>query len=155
MEYACYKCGEKISSDINKRFIAKSGECLCEKCSVGVPPCSKRIRNMLIDLDKGNAYHYEINYIYVFSNEIEIDRIDVPSGDDYRIAGFEEKQSPFVIGAMANDFKYEYAHQFKCNETLVVTTNQKDGDLNMQIKFHDAIRDCEYISFIMGLESDF
>lgn len=100
-------------------------------------------------------YKYDINYIYVFSEEIEKDRIDVPSGDDYKVLGFKEKQSPFLIGAMVNDSKYPYAHQFKCNETLKLTTNQKDGNMDIQIEFKEITRDCEYISLICGLESDF
>jgi DNA-directed RNA polymerase subunit RPC12/RpoP len=52
MQYICYKCGKIISDDINKRFIAEDGVCLCEKCSVGVAPCSERIRKILIDLEE-------------------------------------------------------------------------------------------------------
>lgn len=52
MRYGCYECGKEVSSDINKRFIAKDGRCLCEKCSVGVAPLSERMRKILIDLEK-------------------------------------------------------------------------------------------------------
>ena len=41
MKYACYDCNKKgiyteLSSNINERFIATDGRCLCDKCSVGV-----------------------------------------------------------------------------------------------------------------------
>lgn len=100
-------------------------------------------------------YKYDINYIYVFSDEIEFDRIDVPSGDDYKVIGFKEEQSPFFIGAMVNDSKYSYAHKFKCKETLYLKTNQKDGDKDMQMEYKEVRRECEYISLICGLEGDF
>lgn len=108
-----------------------------------------------IEKHKTGFYEYPINYIYVFSNELEIDTIDFPSGDDYRIVGFNEKQSPFLIGAMVNDFKYKYAHQFKCNETMSFATNKKDGNLDMQIDFKEATLNCEYLSFFVGLQTDF
>lgn len=52
MQYICYKCKKEISNDINKRFIAESGICLCEKCSVGVTPCPERLRKILTDYDE-------------------------------------------------------------------------------------------------------
>jgi hypothetical protein len=52
MQYICYKCKKEISNDIKKRFIAEDGICLCEKCSVGVVPCSLELREKLIKLEE-------------------------------------------------------------------------------------------------------
>lgn len=153
MIYSCKRCGKDISKNIKEVFISDGGFALCSKCKVGAKPCDEDLR-ALIEEDHNSFFEYEINYIYVFSDEIEVDRINVPTNEDYKIAGFKEKQSPFVIGAMANDFKYSFSHQFKCKETLSLGTNVEDGNLDMQIGFDDAIKNCEYISFIGGLESN-
>ena len=42
MKYVCNKCKVEISSNINERFIAKDGRCLCSKCSEGIEPISER-----------------------------------------------------------------------------------------------------------------
>lgn len=56
VQYVCYKCKSKISNDIRKRFIAENGVCLCEKCSIGMSPCSASVRKKLIELElKENA----------------------------------------------------------------------------------------------------
>lgn len=154
MIYCCKKCQREISNDITKVFISDGGYALCSNCSIGEKPCDEDLRRLIED-DHNLFFNYEINYIYIFSNEMIVDRINVPSNEDYRITGFKEKQSPFLIGAMANDFKYSYAHQFKCNETLTLGTNVENGNLDMHIGFDDAIKNCEYISFIGGLESNF
>lgn len=51
MQYVCYKCKTKISNDIRKRFISENGQCFCNKCSVGVAPCSDSVRKKLIELE--------------------------------------------------------------------------------------------------------
>lgn len=153
MIYSCKRCGKDISTSIKDVFISIDGHALCSKCSVGVEPCDEDLR-AIIEEDHNSFFQYEINYIYVFSDIMEIDRINVPSNENYKIAGFKEKQNPLIIGAMAKNFKYEYAHQFKCKETLCLGTNVEDGNLDMQISYDDAVKNCDYISFICGFESN-
>lgn len=152
--YHCKKCGKELGSDIRKVFIAIEGYSLCSNCSVGVKPCSEELRE-IIEADHLSIHDYDINYVYVFSNSLKIKLIGSLGDDDYKIAGFEEKQSPLIVGAMAKRFKYKYAHQFKCRETLYLTTNKEDGNLDMQVDFREATKDCDYISFIGGFESKF
>lgn len=152
--YDCKKCGREIGSDITKVFIDIEGYSLCSKCSVGATPCSKEIRE-LIEEDHLSMCDYEINYIYVFSNSLEINSIKSDVKHDYKIAGFEEKQSPFIIGAMAKKLKYKYAHQFKCKKTLYFASNKEDGNLDIKANFSDVVVNCDYISFIGGFESNF
>lgn len=152
--YDCKKCGREIGSDIKKVFIAIEGYALCSKCSVGATPCSKEMRE-LIEADHLSMREFEINYIYVFSNSVEIKLIKSDINHNYKIAGFQEKQSPIIIGAMAKKLKYKYAHQFKCKTTLYFASNKDDGNLDIKAKFSDVVVNCDYISFIGGFESNF
>lgn len=47
MKYSCYECKKKgiyteLSSDIDERFIAEGGECLCDECSKGKERASEK-----------------------------------------------------------------------------------------------------------------
>ena len=152
--YDCKKCGKEIGIDITKVFIDIDGYALCADCSVGASSCSKEIRD-LIEKDHLSLREYEINYIYLFSNLLEIKSLKSFVSDDYKISGFKEKQSPLIIGAMAKKFNYKYAHQFKFIKTLYFASNKEDGNLDMHAKFSDVINNCEYISCIGGFESNF
>lgn len=149
MVYLCKKCGKEISTDITKVFIADGGHSLCSNCSVGVKPCPEELRDLIV-ADHLSVHEYDINYVYVFSDFLEIGLVGSVGDKDYKVAGFQERQSFLIIGAMTKRFKHKYAHQFKCKETLYLTTNVKDGNLNMEIDFKEATRNCDYISFIGG-----
>lgn len=52
MKYGCYNCNKKgiyteVSSNINERFIAEDGRCLCKKCSGGVNRASERTTKII------------------------------------------------------------------------------------------------------------
>lgn len=52
---SCYECGAEVPKGIDNHFTAEDGRILCENCSVGVEPCTERIRNIIRkyeDLDK-------------------------------------------------------------------------------------------------------
>lgn len=52
MMYICYDCNKKgvrteLSSNIEKRFIAEDGRCLCDKCSQGIERASEHLINLI------------------------------------------------------------------------------------------------------------
>lgn len=47
MDYTCYECNKRgirkvLSNDIDKRFIAFDGRCLCEECSKDIKRADKK-----------------------------------------------------------------------------------------------------------------
>lgn len=99
-----------------------------------------------------NIYKYKINYIYVFSNEMDFEDI---GNSDCDIMGFKEKQSPFVISSIVNELNWSYAHQFQCKKTILLETNAENGNLSIDAEFSDLKDKCDYISFICGLDMSF
>jgi hypothetical protein len=106
-------------------------------------------------------FDYDLNYIYVFCNELDFNslvHLQDPKEKDYKIVGFKEKQNVFVISLMINDMNFKWCHQFKCNdknEKIVYQTEIKNGNFDMNVDFEDIEKNCDYISLIGGLESDF
>lgn len=45
---SCNKCGSVVPPEIKNHFVAIDGRILCEKCSIGVAPCSIEIKESLI-----------------------------------------------------------------------------------------------------------
>jgi len=48
----CASCFVEVPREVEKHFTAKDGRILCEKCSVGVEPCSARIKEVLLKIEK-------------------------------------------------------------------------------------------------------
>lgn len=44
----CNKCGVSVPNKIDEHFTAEDGRILCKNCSIGVKPCSPRIKKLLI-----------------------------------------------------------------------------------------------------------
>jgi len=100
-------------------------------------------------------YKHTVNYFYVFSDELLVDRIDVPTGDKYMIMGVKERDSPFVMGSLVNDFKFDWCHVFKCFETITIETEKKNGNLNLDcIPFVDILKMSEHITSFGGMNSN-
>lgn len=97
----------------------------------------------------GHVFKYEMNYIYVFCNQFNVDHIGT-FDNDYRIMGFFEEQSPRALRNLLKYFKYDYCHQFKCIEPISIKTNVENGNFNIQVDFFAFKSDCNYISYIFN-----
>lgn len=51
MDCVCSKCGEKVPYSVKYHFTGDDGKIYCKKCSVGIKPCSDRIKRILIELE--------------------------------------------------------------------------------------------------------
>lgn len=59
MKYSCYQCSKEgvyteLSSNIDERFIAIDGKCLCEAHSKNIEPCREAIRSKLKQYENCN-----------------------------------------------------------------------------------------------------
>lgn len=52
MKCCCYKCKTEVPASVQDHFTASTGIILCEKCSIGVEPCSDRTKQWLIDNER-------------------------------------------------------------------------------------------------------
>lgn len=53
MKCSCNKCGAEVPTSPADHFTSEEGKILCTSCSIGVTPCSDRIKEMLISDYKG------------------------------------------------------------------------------------------------------
>lgn len=49
---SCHSCGCEVPAGVENHFTADDGRILCGKCSVGVKPCSDRIKQILISKER-------------------------------------------------------------------------------------------------------
>ena len=46
---SCNKCGTVVSPMVRNHFVSIDGRILCDKCSIGVEPCSDKTKKSLIE----------------------------------------------------------------------------------------------------------
>ena len=45
---SCNKCGAIVSPQVKFHFISKDGRILCDSCSIGMEPCSDKVKRSLL-----------------------------------------------------------------------------------------------------------
>lgn len=48
MKCSCYVCKVEVKDSVEEHFTSYEGKILCDSCSIGVEPCSDRIKQMLM-----------------------------------------------------------------------------------------------------------
>jgi hypothetical protein len=56
--YSCYECNTKVGQ---QHFTAHDGRILCDKCSIGVKPCTDRQKLLCEAIEEGYYYFYKFD----------------------------------------------------------------------------------------------
>lgn len=48
MKCSCNKCGTQVPTSPIEHFTSEDGRILCTSCSIGITPCSERVKALLV-----------------------------------------------------------------------------------------------------------
>lgn len=94
-------------------------------------------------------YKFKINYFYIFSNSMEINKI---KDGEYDVIGLNNEISAIEAGLLVNESGCSYCHKFKANKTMLFNSDDAEFNICMDIPIEEVISKSEYISFYLGAE---